>query len=437
MSMQTLPRPYEPDSLARFSTPSESEPAVFGRIMDRYIRPLIHGSQVRGPFTDERTARIRPIEVEAPGRIRVRLERESEDHFILERPVPFSPSEVALLTRIAENLAQYSHEQYALSPVLIGSAIEQAIAWSMNADYADTVYQVLQIYTQWASETHEGKRTAHTTGIYCNKTGSGAGRFSFPCHPEWLKQLGSTPDTLLAVAQDGSILGTELVSSKLNNYKKDQDILAPIGTADIAMWANTRHKVAVSLTDYGDILVFRNKQLVFAKRRSCWRSFPHSLVIREVIPPSLDDAEQKSRKAVYLTALDIALMHRGACLGVFPQGGASGQCRELVRPEMLFSAPVQSPDARLLSRMVGERKFYEIPRKLRVELCSLDGALLLDASGTILTAGAIVKTEGNAAAGGGRSAAARSLARRGFGIKISNDGYIEIFCGENPPVQFA
>lgn len=54
-----------------------------------------------------------------------------------------------------------------------------------------------------------------------------------------------------------------------------------------------------------------------------------------------------------------------------------------------------------------------------------------------MTAGAIVKTDGNLATGGGRSAAARALAQQGFGIKISSDGYIEIYEGENPPVYFA
>ena len=82
------------------------------------------------------------------------------------------------------------------------------------------------------------------------------------------------------------------------------------------------------------------------------------------------------------------------------------------------------------------KKFYEIPRRIRVELCAIDGAVLLDSEGEVLTVGAILKTKGNAANGGGRTAAAQALAKSGTGIKISHDGYIEIYKGSKPSLAF-
>lgn len=436
--MQSHTNPAQQGILpTRESSSASGENSLFARIIESYVRPLIHGSSVTGPLTGDKDGQ-RFIEQENPCRLILRPGKESAEYVVLERPIAFAEEEKAFLERLVLNIAHYPLETFRAYPFLIGGAVERAIAWSINPEHADTVYQILQVYTQWASETHEGKRTSHTTGIYFDRAREG-GRTLYEARGNGcLKTLGSTKDTLLAIGKDGSILGMELVSAKLNNYKKDRDILAPIGSADIAVWTNSRRKAAISLNEHGDILVFKEKRLVYAKRRSFWRSFPHALILREAIPPSLGENEQKSRKAVYLTALDIAMTRRGGCLGIFPRS-ASGTdgLTELLRPETLFESSTPSEQAKLLADVVDSRKFFEIPRILRADLCSLDGALIIDDAGTILTAGAIVKTNGNSATGGGRSAAAKALARNGFGIKISSDGYIEIYDGENLPVYFA
>lgn len=415
------------------------ERSIMMAVRESYIKPLLHGAEVSGPFKGGNEKAF-PLDLTTPGKMKIWLTPKSQEYYILERPIAFSSHERAFMEHVVANLAAYRMENYLAYPPLISAAIEQAIAWSVNPDYAGTgltVFQVLQVYTQWASETHEGKKMEHATGIYFNRHGEGATHLYMYRHNNCLKILGSTADTLLAIGKDGIVLGMELIAGDLDKDNKHQDVLAPISTAGIALWTDTCSKAAVSLTEFGDILIFKDKRLVFAKRRSFWRSFPHDLVMREAIPLSLSEDEQKSRKAVYLTALDIAMTRRGGCIGIFPGENADQQCRQLVQPGQLFDSSSPSLDTQLLASVIRGRKFYEIPRQLRAELCAVDGALVLDAEGRILTVGAIVKTDGNAATGGGRSAAAKTLARRGFGIKISSDGYIEIFDGGKPPVCLA
>lgn len=79
-----------------------------------------------------------------------------------------------------------------------------------------------------------------------------------------------------------------------------------------------------------------------------------------------------------------------------------------------------------LITLIAGRKFYELDRKLRLELMSIDGATIVDADGNILAVGAIIKIEAGST-GGGRLAAARTLSKYGMSIKISNDGRIEGF----------
>ena len=56
----------------------------------------------------------------------------------------------------------------------------------------------------------------------------------------------------------------------------------------------------------------------------------------------------------------------------------------------------------------------------------MDGATILDKEGNIISFGAIIQND-SGSYGGGRGAAARKLSKYGLAIKISTDGYIEVY----------
>jgi DNA integrity scanning protein DisA with diadenylate cyclase activity len=76
--------------------------------------------------------------------------------------------------------------------------------------------------------------------------------------------------------------------------------------------------------------------------------------------------------------------------------------------------------------MISNVNFSNLDRKLRTELVSMDGACILDLAGNICAAGAIIKNDSGSSEGG-RGAAAKKLSEFGIAIKISTDGYIEIY----------
>ena len=82
-----------------------------------------------------------------------------------------------------------------------------------------------------------------------------------------------------------------------------------------------------------------------------------------------------------------------------------------------------SSKAALLRSALPSLNFAQIPRKLRAELLSIDGATLIFDDGSIFAVGAILKIPGGSSSGG-RKAAAMTLAEHGSGIKVSNDGHI-------------
>jgi len=75
-------------------------------------------------------------------------------------------------------------------------------------------------------------------------------------------------------------------------------------------------------------------------------------------------------------------------------------------------------------------RFQYLDRRLRQELLALDGAMVLDHLGNVVAVGAIISVPAGSE-GGGRTAAAKKGSGLGIGIKISEDGGISVYKGEN------
>ena len=82
----------------------------------------------------------------------------------------------------------------------------------------------------------------------------------------------------------------------------------------------------------------------------------------------------------------------------------------------------------IIQKLIGDNKYFgNINRKLRNELVGLDGATIIQKDGQIVAFGAIIQSE-KGSSGGGRGAAAKTLSKyKGLSIKISTDGYIEVY----------
>ena len=77
-----------------------------------------------------------------------------------------------------------------------------------------------------------------------------------------------------------------------------------------------------------------------------------------------------------------------------------------------------------LRSVINGRRFFELSRKLRQELLSIDGATVINNEGEIIAVGAIILIESGGFSGG-RLAASKTLAKYGVSIKISADGQIQ------------
>jgi len=415
---------------------SKDDVIAFKNILGLYVLPLLNLATIEGPRNGSAQLNDLPEPMESK-HVKVHVPCHPSYYYILKRHEHFTQQELNILDSVIKKIDSLHMTADKMSHSTLCGIIEKAIAKQISEEHYEVIITILQIYAQWAAETYEGRRITHSIGLYCNNSTGTKHKFYNLRNSSALKSLGATPDTLLSLDKHGSIIGLETISAKQNNYRKNKDVLSPIHMADIALWTNSNSKIAFRLSPNGEILIFKDKQLAYAKRRSYWLSFPHKTLIDQHFSDHHSNTQQQSKRAVYLTALDLAFSGKGGCLGVLQTDDPLADAHTLVNESMLFSSGKPTDNVQFLSEIVGNDKFHAIPRRMRLSICSLDGAVLLDSYGTVLAVGAILRTNGNSFYGGGRSAAAQMLSQYGLGIKISDDGFIEVHHREATSVLFA
>jgi hypothetical protein len=188
---------------------------------------------------------------------------------------------------------------------------------------------------------------------------------------------------------------------------------APNRFGPIASWCDTPKRVALVLTRSGDLLIFKDRRLQFAKRRGSWRYYTHTPIVSR-----LGAGRKALRTAVYESCLDVSFARTGGCIAVLNATEEGRLPRFVINAEMLETA--KRTHTKLLRSTIRKR-FHLLDRRLRQELISLDGAVVLRHSGEVLAVGTIVRVP-SGSKGGGRLAAAMQLSKLGLGVKISADG---------------
>lgn len=271
----------------------------------------------------------------------------------------------------------------------------------------------------WSSQTYEGKRISFSVGFdYLTKGGSGVFLEEY-FDEDVLKVLTSGHVSLLTCDGNGEVAGHEGLLGRAVR----EDLFTPVEFSGVAAWTG-KGRVALILNAQGEILVFCRRSLLFAKRRGKWSVFLHKQNMA-ILHKESQSFNRDVGKAIYQTALDVSFLRTGGCIGF-----VRDNCADLIPPG---ERPCEGNEkSRLLTHLSAARPFHEIPRLLRAELVSVDGATVVFRDGRLLALGAIlnIATDG-ATPSGGRTVAAKNLAQHGVGIKISNDGKIQSWAGSS------
>lgn len=226
--------------------------------------------------------------------------------------------------------------------------------------------------------------------------------------------LSNGHDTILEFNFSGEFVGHHsLDSGKPASY-------CPLRQTPIAEWTTeSERRVAMTLNRLGEILIFRDQQLLFARRSGRWCFLTH----RPIITQMGTFIDRDIREVIYTSCIDASFARTGACIGVL-NSKFLNTFDVINRDDYLLHG--NSRKAQAIHQIVAGKKFQELDRRLRQELLAIDGATVLAVDGDIFAVGAILKIKAGSS-GGGRLAAAKTLSEFGLGIKVSQDGGITGF----------
>lgn len=431
----------------------------FYGIVEKLILPLFTGSFVGGEEIS--SARDNEVAYGKNNSLLIKPSKACEYRIILRRGQPFKTFELNLLKSIISAINDISEleitdENYVKT--LQGYAIEKAICSSITDDVtSQTLMGVVSELARWGNRTYEGKKVELGLIISESINVSSGLHYSEIFDKDFFALLSDGRQSFVEVDKSGYLQGYV----QLDSMKKFATI-APREYELIARYCNDR-RVGVILTENGEVLIFKNRQLLFSKRRGIWNVYSHDEAI-QLLSSRGSHSSKDIRKSIYYTALDCAFAYSGGIIVYLSKDMAESalvhinahdildekyyevkkkieienasklyNLQNLSSVEKLYAAPYEQflveqrcYKSQCLRKIINGKNFNELNRKLRQELVSMDGATIVDFDGTIIAVGAILKIEAGSE-GGGRLAATTTLARYGNSIKISQDGVIQAF----------
>jgi hypothetical protein len=388
---------------------------AFHKLLKDYIVPMFPGAKIRRQPAPRRALRRNAMLLN-PQLIRVRWPAMHGRQFGLKRSQAFGASDADLVDAIVEEwikgevtlVTTYCND-------LATAGIRTAIARIVAPQHWELVDSVIRRLEQWSDQTYEGRAIAAALGIDTSRSARSGVDILKLLTEKFGLVMAHGLESFLTVARNGRVIGYDAPQAD----GKTECVLAPWRFVPLAQWSSDG-KVGLALTRNGEILVFKNQALMFARRRGSWRHFPHKAMIsRARLNRSL---RKELVTAAYTTALDVSFAKTGGGLGIIRKRKAKAfQRARVLKPK---DSPVSTGVKGLfLKRLLGAGTFVGLDRKLRLELVAIDGSTIISHEGGLLGAGAILKIKAGSR-GGGREAAARTLGEFGLGIKISSDGEI-------------
>lgn len=439
------------------------EKNVFLNYVESIILPLFTGSTITGEV--ESNARDNEVALGSGGTVLIKPNKNDEYRLVLKRNLSFRANEVALLKSIIAELGSVSNlglllpDQSYLKRLNM-TAIEKAICESITENASNTLLNIVTMLESYSSRTYEGKRIDF--GIIINETIESENKierlhYQNMFNYDFFAVLSNGMQSCVEFDKDGFYIGH--MSLERMRFKPT---ICSYDYISFARYCDA-NRIGVVLDTNGDILIFKNRSLIYSKKRGVWNSYCHDEIIA-LLSNRTSASIKEIRKSIYFTSLDVSFAGTGGCIAYLNKGEVEQALThididdiltekhfELKKNQLAETTKKRSKNANsidyanityeefvekyektktsCLKQTIAGRKFHELNRKLREELSSVDGAVIVDYDGTIIACGAIVKIEAGSV-GGGRLAATSTLAKYGVAVKISQDGIMQAFMAD-------
>ncbi len=434
--------------------------AEFYDVVEKLIVPLFTGSYLAGET--ESSPRDQEVALGTSNSVLLKPNKSDEYRLILKRGQAFKSFEVNLIRLIIDELNELTTlgiQDKTYLKKLYGLVIEKAIIESITDTGGDTILGIISGLEKWAARTYEGStvKLGILVNLGINADPVNQVNYSDIITSDFFALFTDGVSSFVEFDKNGMLLGY----MNLKNPKTVPTI-SPYVFDRVARICNDK-RVGIVLTEKGDILIFYARQLIFAKRNGNWCVYSHEEVIR-LLYNNVSYTAKQIRRAIYNTALDCSFAYKGACLvyinkdktldalmhidaadiisdehfemkkkleleesqKLYNLGNAKAIVEKFSLSYKEFLTKYNYTKTMAIRKIVAGKKLFELDRKLIEEMTSVDGATIVDFDGTIIAVGAIIKIEAGSQ-GGGRLAAATTMAKHGVAIKVSQDGILEGF----------
>ncbi|WP_438006235.1 hypothetical protein WME89_47785 [Sorangium sp. So ce321] len=388
-----------------------------------HLLPMFPGSSLQIGKSSSRDAKV--AWVGGSQQVSFKLDKSWQQRLTVSRSQSFSPAERGLIdafVKACEDVDSAIGQAYETE--VLRSLGRFVVIESVKHAPSELLGNALATLEHWAVQTYEGREVTAGLGFLTTRDESSetsSVNFEEYRRLDVAKVLGDGVSSLMVFDSTGQVRGLHSLSGGNNSAR------APLRFSGAAAWAE-ENRLSLCLSRRGEILLFTDGELRFARRRGSWIYFDQASTIRrwKIHSTSL-------RASVYESCLDASFARTGACVAMVTMAN-SHNVRSLVADEDILASSGDNAKLAALRTIISGRSFQELDRAVRQDLLALDGAVILSHTGAILAAGAIVRVPGGSE-GGGRRAAALELSKLGVGLKISSDGGLTAF--SNSDVVYA
>ncbi len=433
----------------------------FYKIVENMILPLFTGTVINGEELS--SSRDSEVAFGKQNTLLIKADKSDEYRLVLKRGQAFKSFELNLLKSILNEInfistLELKDANYVRTLQL--HAVEKSICLSIvDEETASTMLGIIGELEKWSSRTYEGMQVA--LGIIIDQSSNSIQadklHYSQIMNKEFFALLSDGINSYIKYDREGNLIGS-IQLSKSSRFA----CIAPNDYEDIAKFCNDKY-IGIVLTPVGDLLIFKNRTLLFAKRSGQWNVYSHEELVR-LLSNRGSYSVKEIRRSIYYTALDSSFKYSGGCIVYLNSDMVENALTHINAHDILdekyfeikkaqviananklynlaslsqveatydvsydeFLENQKCYKAKCLRKIIGGKPFQDLNRKLRQELVGMDGATVIDADGTVIAVGAILKIEAGSE-GGGRLAAATTLAKYGIAIKISQDGMLKAF----------
>ncbi len=385
------------------------------------------------------------------------LNKKNLDQYIITHKIDATNNRHDVYLNSFREILNMCHKQFDISydyyEALFETAMEIGICQYIagnNTNTRDVIYKIVKKLKKWSLKTYEGKRVPF--GLIINNTQSAKVALDYTdfLDSNFSALLSDGIFSAMELDKNGSFLTYLSIEDEVKQNQKEtskERILSPLSYTHFSSLCYGQDKFGVILNERGNILLIKTQQITFSYRNGNWIHYEFNLFYEDVYHHLYEPQKSKYKNAykflkeIYVSILDMIFSGEGCCIAilrddvlldfenVYEPINVKNEKKRIEQKKEFLRKCIQIDDesTNATEPKIKNRKFENLSRKLRQELLSYDGALILNQSGEFQAIGEIVNVDGNSSDGGGRTKAAQSLAKGGIGIKVSEDGYIECY----------